>query len=168
MILHKRMFITLFLAGILFISGCSTKTNWQDAYDNKQKNIQSQVVRTAAKQIGRPYRLGGTTPKSGFDCSGLIYWAYKQHGIQVPRVTTQQAKAGKFVPKNTLRPGDILVFKSRSAPNGLHTGIYMGNNKFLHSPNSKSKVKTEELKGSYWGKQYMHARRIVGGVYARK
>ena len=170
MIHDKKMFICLLFAGLIFVTGCSSKQiNFGSSPRyNTNTNITDKVIRTASQQIGRPYKLGGTTPRTGFDCSGLIYWSYKQHGIEVPRVTVSQAKAGKRAPKNALRPGDILVFKSGSAPNGLHTGVYMGNNKFIHSPNSRSKVKVEQLKGSYWGKQFMQARRIIGPVSARR
>ncbi len=165
MIFNKKLFRGLLLLGVMFVTGCSTnQMNVSASYGSR--NITSQVVHTAAQQIGRPYKLGGTTPRSGFDCSGLIYWAYQQHGIQVPRVTVAQAKAGERAPKNSLRPGDILVFRSKNAPNGLHTGVYMGGNKFIHAPNSRSQVKVEPLKGSYWGKHFLQARRIVGSNYA--
>lgn len=163
--MRNKIFLPLFCVFVLFVSACSNKQATMFAPDNPQKNITDNVVRAAASQIGRPYKLGGTTPSAGFDCSGLIYWAYKQNGIEVPRITVTQAKAGKQAPKNSLRPGDILVFRSRSAPNGLHTGVYIGRNKFIHAPNSRSKVKIETLKDSYWGKNFLQARRIVGAVY---
>lgn len=124
-------------------------------------NVSGKVVRTAATQVGRPYRLGGTSPRTGFDCSGLIYWAYKQHGINVPRVTTSQARVGQKIGRKGLRPGDILVFRTSRSPNGLHTGLYAGGNKFIHAPNSRTRVKVEVLNGSWWGKQFVYGRRIV-------
>jgi len=169
MILDKKIVVSLLFTCVMFVTGCSSKhVNLYSGTSSNQKNITSNVIRTAAKQIGRPYKLGGATPRTGFDCSGLIFWAYKQHGITVPRITTYQAKAGTRAPKNSLRPGDILVFKSSAAPNGLHTGVYMGGNKFLHAPNSRSRVKVEQLKGSYWGGQFIQARRIIGPAYARR
>lgn len=125
------------------------------------------VARTASTQIGRPYRSGGETPNKGFDCSGLIYWSYLQNGVKVPRVTTDQARAGRSVPRNKLQPGDIVVFRARSGPNGLHTGIYTGQGKFIHSPNSRSKVRVDALSTPYWAKTFMTARRIVFPVATR-
>ncbi len=119
------------------------------------------VVKTASSQLGVKYVLGGTSPSTGFDCSGLIYWAYKEHGIKVPRVTKDQAYAGIPAPMNKLEAGDILVFASSSAPNNLHTALYIGNQKFIHSPNSRSKVRENSLTESYWGTHLALARRIV-------
>lgn len=127
----------------------------------------NQVVRTAATQIGQKYRLGGESPRTGFDCSGLVYWAYKQHGITVPRVTRSQANVGQKISKQNLRPGDIVVFKTRNSPNGLHTGLYAGKNSFIHAPNSKSRVKLESLdKSSWWASRLMYGRRVITSRYA--
>lgn len=87
------------LAGLLclalLLSGCGTTyisaPDYGGRYDTS--SLGARVAQTARSQIGAHYRLGGTTPK-GFDCSGLIWWAYRQHGINVPRVTDAQAKAG--------------------------------------------------------------------------
>ena len=104
------------LAGLLclalLLSGCGTTyisaPDYGGRYDTS--SLGARVAQTARSQIGAHYRLGGTTPK-GFDCSGLIWWAYRQHGINVPRVTDAQAKAGYGVGRGiAMRPGDILVF----------------------------------------------------------
>lgn len=125
------------------------------------------VARTAATQIGRPYRSGGETPKKGFDCSGLIYWSFRQNGVKVPRVTTEQMRMGQPVPRNRLQPGDIVVFRASSGPNGLHTGIYAGQGKFIHSPNSRSKVRMDSLSTPYWKKTFLTARRVVNPLAGR-
>ena len=119
------------------------------------------VVRTATTQLGKPYRLGGASPRSGFDCSGLIYWSFGQNGITVPRVTSSQAKVGTKVAINRLQPGDIVVFRTKNAPNGLHTGIYVGSGRFIHSPNSRSRVRVDDLSpSSYWRKRLVMGRRL--------
>ncbi len=119
------------------------------------------IVRTAQSQLGTRYTLGGESPSSGFDCSGLIWWAYDQHGITVPRVTKDQAYAGRAAPLNSLAAGDILVFASSSAPNSLHTAIYVDNGTFIHSPNSRSHVREDSLSNTYWQEHLAIARRIV-------
>ena len=121
----------------------------------------SGVARTATAQIGRPYRSGGISPQTGFDCSGLVYWAYGQHGTQVPRTTTGQAKAGRTVSRSRLNAGDIVVFREPSGPNQLHTGIYIGNNNFVHSPNSRSAVRTDSLNTPHWRRAFISGRRIL-------
>lgn len=118
------------------------------------------VVKTAYSQVGKKYRLGGASPKKGFDCSGLIWWSYKQHGVKIPRITTDQARAGKAVPKNAARPGDIVVFRTSGAPRGLHTGLYAGKGAFIHSPSKGKKVCLEKLSNPHWKKRLIAIRRI--------
>jgi cell wall-associated NlpC family hydrolase len=116
----------------------------------------SQVAATVRKQIGARYRYGGSTPR-GFDCSGLIWWGYKQHGVNVPRLAADQAGAGRGVPVAAARAGDILVFKT---PAGLHTGLYAGNGAFIHAPSSGKRVREESLKSAYWRPRLMAVRRV--------
>ncbi|MBD5642147.1 MAG: C40 family peptidase [Desulfovibrio sp.] len=119
------------------------------------------IVRTAYSQIGKKYRSGGASPQKGFDCSGLVWWSYSQHGIKVPRITADQARAGRKVTKKAARPGDILVFSTSHSPRGLHTGIYAGNRKFIHSPSSGKNVCVETLAdNSWWSKKLVSIRRI--------
>jgi cell wall-associated NlpC family hydrolase len=120
------------------------------------------VVESAYSQLGTRYRLGGNSPGKGFDCSGFIQWAYKQQGIAVPRVTTDQARAGRLVaPKEGLQAADILVFKNRQGPNGLHTGLYTGGGEFIHSPRAGQRVRTEKLEVAYWKNSLIGARRMI-------
>ena len=110
----------LFLCGLtalclLASTGCASKR-----YGNLPPEISGasasrmgvNIVRTATTQLGKPYRLGGASPRSGFDCSGLIYWSFGQNGITVPRVTSSQAKVGTKVAINRLQPGDIVVLEA--------------------------------------------------------
>lgn len=119
------------------------------------------VVKTAYSQMGKKYRSGGASPQKGFDCSGLIWWAYRQHGVNVPRITTDQAKTGHAVPKAKPRPGDIVVFRTGNSPRGLHTGIYAGGGSFIHSPRSGERVRMESLDIPYWKSKLIAVRRVV-------
>lgn len=119
------------------------------------------VVQTAYTQMGKKYRLGGASPQKGFDCSGLIWWSYKRHGIKVPRITSDQARAGRAVPQKAARAGDIVVFRTGSSPRGLHTGLYSGNGTFIHSPRKGERVRMESLEVPYWKKKLISVRRIV-------
>ncbi|MDR1125374.1 MAG: C40 family peptidase [Deltaproteobacteria bacterium] len=116
------------------------------------------LCRTARSQVGTRYKYGGSTPKTGFDCSGLLVWAYKQHGLSIPRTAKAQSSAGRSVQRNKLAPGDIVVFRIKS---GYHTGMYTGNNRFIHSPRSGSSVREDQLDSSYWKKAYTGARRLI-------
>ncbi len=117
------------------------------------------IVQTALKQVGRPYVSGGDSPSRGFDCSGLVFWTYGAHGIKIPRISRDQAQAGTKVGRGDLRPGDIVVF--RIPRSGYHTGIYIGQNNFVHSPKPRTKVRVESLNLDYWNRYYVSGRRIV-------
>ena len=117
----------------------------------------NKVVSSARSQIGAPYRRGGHAP-GGFDCSGLVMWAYKQQGVTVPRTTGEQTKMGRRVERKALQPGDIIVFRTQS---GLHTGIYTGRGTFIHSPKPGDRVREDRLANSYWNKAYREARRLL-------
>lgn len=166
---HPRCFsryrITLLpvaLLVVLLLSGCGVKIVGVPSWGSTRGDASTvaRVVKTAQSQIGARYRSGGTTP-SGFDCSGLIWWAYRQHGVTVPRVTSDQAKAGISVKRRSMRAGDILVFNTRQGRTGLHTGIYAGNGLFVHSPSSGSRVRQDKLSMDYWDKRLVRVRRII-------
>ena len=141
---YRRLFQIFFLALILgSASGCAMFQPDDPGYNNPQRA--QNIVRTASSQEGKQYRMGGASPSRGFDCSGLIWWAYRQNGLKVPRVTVDQARAGYAVPKSSPRPGDIMVFRTSSGPRGLHTGIYAGNNTFIHSPSRGKTVRRENM-----------------------
>lgn len=142
----------------LALPGCglfSGKTDMGPAPASANK-----VVRAAYGQMGKKYRMGGCSPRKGFDCSGLVWWAYKQNGVKIPRITTDQARAGKSVPKKFARAGDIVVFKIGRSPRGLHTGLYAGDGRFIHSPGAGKKVRMDKL-APFWHKRLVAVRRIV-------
>jgi len=102
----------------------------------------AEVVAEARKYLGVPYVWGGTDPGKGLDCSGLVQLVYKNLGIDLPRVSYQQATAGRAVPSlSQARPGDILAFKSPVN----HVGIYIGDNKMIHAPRTGQDVKIESV-----------------------
>jgi len=120
------------------------------------------IMESAYSQLGTRYRLGGDSPGKGFDCSGFVQWAYRQQGIAVPRVTSDQARTGRLVaPQEGLQVADILVFKNGQAPRGLHTGLYAGGGRFIHSPSRGERVRTESLDASYWKKSLVGVRRLI-------
>ncbi len=147
------------------LEGCAPTTT--TTFIPKQENIAHnnmfgrQLVETVKSQLGVRYVLGGSSPQRGFDCSGLLWWAYQQHGVKIPRITKDQAYGGSFAPLDDLKMGDVLVFAQSSAPNSLHTGMYIGENKFIHSPNSRSRVREDSLTNKYWASNLAIARRFV-------
>ena len=99
------------------------------------------VVEGAKKYLGVPYVWGGTDPKTGLDCSGLVQRVYKDLGIDLPRVAVDQGNAGTTVPNlAAAKPGDLLVMR-----NGGHIGIYMGNNQYIHAPQPGENVTIADI-----------------------
>ena len=117
------------------------------------------IVNFAGQLLGSKYCWGGSSPETGFDCSGFVYYVYKHFGITLNRVAQDQATNGVHVDPSDLRPGDILCFYSGSSYIG-HAGIYIGGNKFIHSSNSTTGVIISELSG-YYASRGFEARRIV-------
>jgi cell wall-associated NlpC family hydrolase len=146
----------LFLVLVLFLAGCGARrpTDSTPALAHK-------VVNSAYSQIGKKYRLGGVSPQTGFDCSGLVWWAYQENGMTVPRRTVEQAKIGFAVPRQNAHPGDILVFRTPRSANGLHTGLYAGGDTFIHSPSSGARVRVENMNTSVWSSKLIAVRRVV-------
>lgn len=123
------------------------------------------VVQTALDVIGSPYQWGGTE-QNGFDCSGLIQYAYGRHGIRLPRMSRDQAQAGSAIPPvlDSLRPGDILAFAARPAGPVTHVGMYIGEGKFIHSSTTGvrlSRLEREDPDGKYWIPRWVGVRRIL-------
>lgn len=156
----KALFICLFALWVAVLSGCGLNrfVGLSDPFGSSGVVLSShKIVRTAQTQIGARYRFGGSSPSAGFDCSGLIWWSFRQNGIKVPRVTTDQAAMGKRV--STPQPGDVLVFRISRSGTGLHTALYAGNGQFVHSPSSGKRVCMESLSDSYWGPRLIGIRR---------
>jgi cell wall-associated NlpC family hydrolase len=108
--------------------------------------------------VGTPYRYGGNTPASGFDCSGLIGYVYKQRaGVVAPRTTGGLIDWGTSIPAPSLRTGDLVVFVQNGRAN--HAGIYVGEGRFVHAPSTGGTVRLDSLNSSYWAKQQVSYRR---------
>ena len=116
------------------------------------------VVAVAASLEGAPYRYGGHTPR-GFDCSGLVFYAYNRVGIPVPRTTSGQRRRAHAVPLSELRPGDVLFFVLEGKKVS-HVGIYAGGGSFIHAPSSGKKVSYASLESEYWRDRLVGAGRF--------
>ncbi len=115
----------------------------------------AKVVRFARQLLGIPYSYGGTSPRSGFDCSGFTRFVYAHFGITLPHYSGAQFDRGRRVSRAGLRPGDLLFF------DGLgHVGMYVGAGRFIHAPHSGTRVSIDPLSGWYAGR-YDGARRLL-------
>jgi hypothetical protein len=124
------------------------------------------VLATAYQLMGRPYEFGGTGSNGeGFDCSGLIQYAYGKHGITLPRRSVDQAREGRKVERDLsrLKPGDLLTFSNRGGP-VTHVGLYTGSGRFIHSATRGVQVSTlsaDDPYGRWWYKRWVGVRRII-------
>ena len=124
----------------------------------------SGIVQTALDVMGMPYRWGDEG-EEGFDCSGLIRYAFGKHGVTMPRRSVEQAREGTAVEKQieALRAGDVLTFATRGS-SVSHVGLYLGNGKFIHSARGGvqiSALNPDDITGRWWWKRWLGARRIV-------
>jgi peptidoglycan DL-endopeptidase CwlO len=113
------------------------------------------VVGYAKKFVGVPYVYGGSSPRSGFDCSGFVRYVYAHFGVSLPRTSYAQFGDGRRVARGGLRPGDLVFF------DGLgHVGLYIGNGRFIHAPHTGTRVQVQTLAGWY-SSRFSGARRLT-------
>jgi cell wall-associated NlpC family hydrolase len=130
---------------------------------NQMQNQASELVVGAMAFLGVPYRRGGNSADSGFDCSGFVKAIYEQSiGLVLPRSAAQQAAATQTIDKSELRPGDLVFFNTMRRAFS-HVGIYVGNGKFIHSPKPGAEVRVEDMGLAYWTRRYDGARRVQPG-----
>lgn len=120
----------------------------------------SDIVVHAMGFLGVPYRLGGNSIDTGFDCSGFVKAVFEQAlGLALPRRAEQQAAATDNIEKKDLQPGDLVFFNTLRRTFS-HVGIYVGNNRFIHSPRPGAEVRVENMDVSYWSRRFDGARRV--------
>ena len=113
---------------------------------------------TALDLLGIPYRNGGSDP-SGFDCSGLIQWAFARHGQVLPREVRDQFQKGREIDLKDVQPGDLIFFETVSR-GASHVGMVIGGGRFVHAPRSGAMVRVESLQTPYWRQRFNGARRL--------
>ena len=134
------------------------RRSYEAAFDSNQQESSQQLLRKARSAIGTPYVRGGTTP-DGFDCSGFVCWTYKSVGVQLPRTAREQSVIGQRINNvDEMRAGDIVAF--RHPRRGYHTGIYVGDGKFIHSPHKRTRVRINSLDDPYFKSTFLGARRV--------
>ena len=121
------------------------------------------MIERGLKLMGTPYRYGGTSQRTGFDCSGFIGFLYGKEGIELPRSTREMIKLkAPLVARNELEPGDLVFFNNRGRGQVSHAGIYMGDNRFIHSSSTRSGgVRVDRLDVGYWKDSYLQAKRVL-------
>lgn len=119
------------------------------------------LLDNAMSFIGVPYRFGGSSPATGFDCSGFVKYVFnKTFSLTLPRTAREMARTGMSVARGELQPGDLVFFNTRGSVNS-HVGIYIGDSKFVHAPNHRSRVRVNDLGETYYSQRFNGARRIA-------
>lgn len=124
-----------------------------------QAALQQDLVDTARRFIGTPYRWGGSSLRDGFDCSGLAMTVYRLNGLDLPRNSRAQYLAGTPVARGALRGGDLVFFATNGGKGVSHVGIYSGQDRFIHAPGRGKHIRTASLSNRYFRSRYKGARR---------
>lgn len=121
------------------------------------------ILLRAMALIGTPYRWGGSSPQTGFDCSGLIGYVFADSlGMKLPRSTREMIQVNApVIGKDKLRSGDIVFFATSGGRRVSHAGIYVGDGRFVHAPSTGGKVRMDRLDSTYWSKAYLQAKRYL-------
>ncbi|UXY09064.1 NlpC/P60 family protein [Kosakonia sp. ML.JS2a] len=135
-----------------------------DVHKVRIQKAQKTAMSKLMNQIGKPYHWGGTSPNTGFDCSGLVYYAYKDLvKFRIPRTANEMYHLRDASPVNVaeLESGDLVFFRTQGRGTADHVGVYVGNGKFIQSPRSGQDIQVTSLSEDYWQRHYVGARRVV-------
>jgi cell wall-associated NlpC family hydrolase len=133
----------------------------QEAESNSSWTSTAQeIILQALGQTGVKYKYGGISPDAGFDCSGFVRYVFKEAAnLTLPHGARAMSQIGKNVPEKELKPGDLVFFNTMKSVYS-HVGIYVGNNRFIHSPSTGSSISVADMNDSYWSKRFTGARRV--------
>jgi cell wall-associated NlpC family hydrolase len=151
---HNVLFLSAFLSfsATGFLPGMSWATQAETGVANP--------VAHAVQALGARYRYGGSSPVTGFDCSGLVAHVFEQAwGVTLPRKARAQARIGTPVRRMDLAPGDLVFYNTRNQPYS-HVGIYLSEGRFIHAPRPGQRVRIESMESRYWKARYNGARRL--------
>ena len=128
------------------------------------KAAANDVLFQAIGLVGTPYRYGGNTPETGFDCSGLINYVFlNSAGVKLPRTTRELIDIdAPVIDQDMLYPGDLVYFNTLGG-RVSHIGIYVGERRFVHAPSSGGTVRMDNIDTAYWKKHYVEAKRLLSG-----
>ena len=134
------------------------------AHKKRYQRAKQTAMAKLMNQMGKPYRWGGASPRTGFDCSGLIYYAYKDvMKIKMPRTANEMYHLRDAAPikKSELEKGDLVFFRINNRGAADHVGVYLGDGKFIQSPRTGKDIRISQLDNDYWQNHYVGARRVM-------
>jgi len=133
----------------------------------QNNNINENIENTAKALLGTDYQYGANGPYQ-YDCSSFTKHVFAKQGINIPRVSRDQAQRGQYVRANQLQKGDLVFFDSKKSAKVSHVGIYLGRGDFIHASSSKDKVTISNLNSNYYSKHFKWGRRMTNVNYAMK
>jgi cell wall-associated NlpC family hydrolase len=147
---HKFLFLAGFIAALAGPAAA------------EERHAGGAPIVEALLAVGTPYRHGGNSPQTGFDCSGLVAHVFQRAwGVALPRSVEAQSFVGRAVGRvRELQPGDLVFFNTRNRPYS-HVGIYVGGGQFVHAPRPGSRVRIEDVDKPYWRARFNGARRLA-------
>jgi murein DD-endopeptidase len=143
---------------------CTKALKLAEVHKVRMQKAQKTAMNKLMGQIGKPYHWGGTSPRTGFDCSGLVYYAYKDLvKFRIPRTANEMYHLRDAAPVNRgeLENGDLVFFRTQGRGTADHVGVYVGNGKFIQSPRSGQDIQITSLSEDYWVRHYVGARRVM-------
>jgi cell wall-associated NlpC family hydrolase len=143
-------------------AGSNPQASDKDSSEKSQTwtELAQEIILNAISQTGVRYKYGGINPETGFDCSGFVRYVFQQGAnLSLPRGARAISQVGQDVPKDQLQPGDLVFFNTLKSVYS-HVGIYIGNNRFIHSPSAGGTINVTDMNDAYWSKRYSGARHI--------
>ena len=153
--MRPRWHFVLLVLNAAFLTGCAV-------FQSDEEELREEIVETALDQVGEDYEYGGSDPSDGFDCSGLVWYSYRENGVSIPRTTSQQRKAGKQIKFSDTLPGDLLFYRFGDAKTGYwHVVMYIGDGEGVHAPVRDGEVEVIKVTEMHWRKRFVTAVRIL-------
>ena len=145
-----------------YISGEYLRVGTPASSSDEIVQLGEQIVEFAKQYIGTQYAYGGSSPETGFDCSGFVYYVFGQFGHALSHGASSQMQEVDVVSKSELIAGDLVFFNNGSASLASHVGIYIGNNQFIHATSPGNPVSIDSMTDGYYGKYYVGSGRVIG------
>ena len=160
---RERAGLSGIVAAVLLATGCAgtpAKGTWENGRAGSPPgDVRGPVVQLALSMVGVQYRYGGADPAEGFDCSGLVYYAYASNGHAVPRTSRAQFEAALKIPFAQAAEGDLLFFQDQESLS--HVGIYLGDGRFVHAPSSGDSVRVASIDSPYYQRHLIAVGRLL-------
>lgn len=159
-VVSTALVVTFALSGNLVIASQSAHA---ESVSVQATSRADQIISLGLKYLGAPYKFGAKTGNtSSFDCSSFMEYIFSKQGIDLPRTSKQQSKVGSYVSRSNLKKGDLVFFSTNSSKGQIaHVGVYMGNDKILHTYKKGIGVTTTSIKSGWWNSHYITARRVL-------